>query len=137
MTSLGELLFGFKVALDAASHGIRSPEAEQDFKHALELAMAAQSQGLTGADNLGNQLPVGEDGWPKLDKPAKVIGTFGAGVSTRLVVEAAQRAYAYGEETKVLTPVEAREKERKRRQAWDMLNGPLDASAQQSERVRA
>lgn len=33
--------------------------------------------------------------WPKLDKPAMVgVGRFGVGVSTRLVVEAAQRRYA-------------------------------------------
>ena len=32
--------------------------------------------------------------WPKVEKPAKVAGTrFGTGVSSRLVVEAAQRLY--------------------------------------------
>ena len=34
--------------------------------------------------------------WPKLEKPALVsAGTFGVGVSSRLVVEAAQRQYEY------------------------------------------
>lgn len=36
------------------------------------------------------------DAWPKLDKPAKVgPGRFQVGVSSRLVVEAAQRQYKY------------------------------------------
>ena len=36
------------------------------------------------------------DGWPKLTKPARVgNGTFGVGVSARLVVEAAQRQHEY------------------------------------------
>jgi hypothetical protein len=36
------------------------------------------------------------DGWPKLTKPARVgNGTFGIGVSARLVVEAAQRLHQY------------------------------------------
>ncbi|MGE8449495.1 MAG: hypothetical protein ACN6OP_02500 [Pseudomonadales bacterium] len=36
------------------------------------------------------------DQWPKLEKPAKVgPGRFSAGLSTRLVVEAAQRHYEY------------------------------------------
>lgn len=37
-----------------------------------------------------------EADWPKLEKPAKVAGArFGTGVSSRLVVEAAQRLHAY------------------------------------------
>jgi hypothetical protein len=37
-----------------------------------------------------------DDDWPKLEKPAKVgNGRFQAGVSSRLVVEAAQRQYEY------------------------------------------
>lgn len=39
---------------------------------------------------------LGPDGWPKLTKPARVgNGTFGMGVSARLVVEAAQRLHQY------------------------------------------
>ncbi len=39
---------------------------------------------------------LGSDGWPKLTKPARVgNGTFGVGVSSRLVVEAAQRMHEY------------------------------------------
>lgn len=42
-----------------------------------------------------------DDAWPKLDKPAKVGGiTFRPGVSTRLVVEAAMRAYSTAEALK-------------------------------------
>jgi hypothetical protein len=66
------------------------------------------------------------DGWPKLTKPARVgNGTFGVGVSARLVVEAAQRQHEYHAEDAARTPEQAREHERKRREAWDMLNGPL------------
>ncbi len=69
-----------------------------------------------------------DDGWPKLTKPARVgNGTFGVGVSARLVVEAAQRQHEYRQEEAARTPDQAREAERLRRQAWDMLNGPLGA----------
>jgi hypothetical protein len=68
------------------------------------------------------------DGWPKLTKPARVgNGTFGVGVSARLVVEAAQRQHEYHAEDAARAPEQAREHERKRREAWDMLNGPLGA----------
>ncbi len=68
------------------------------------------------------------DSWPKLTKPARVgNGTFGVGVSARLVVEAAQRQHEYNAEDAARTPEQAREHERKRREAWDMLNGPLGA----------
>lgn len=74
-----------------------------------------------------NKAPAG-DGWPKLTKPARVgNGTFGVGVSSRLVVEAAQRQHEYREEENAKTPEQAREAERNRRKAWDMLNGALDA----------
>jgi hypothetical protein len=69
-----------------------------------------------------------EDGWPKLTTPARVgNGTFGVGVSSRLVVEAAQRQHEYHQEQQDRTPEHAREVERKRREIWDMVNGPLDA----------
>jgi hypothetical protein len=72
--------------------------------------------------------PLADDGWPKLTKPARVgNGTFGIGVSARLVVVAAQRQHEYRAEGAARTPEQAREKERKRREAWDMLNGPLGA----------
>lgn len=65
------------------------------------------------------------DAWPKLDKPATVgAGTFGVGVSSRLVVEAAQRRYRLHQEQSRLTPEQAREQEINRRKAWDLLNGP-------------
>jgi hypothetical protein len=69
-----------------------------------------------------------DDGWPKLTKPARVgNGTFGVGVSSRLVLEAAQRQHEYHQEQQDRTPEHAREVERKRREIWDMLNGPLGA----------
>lgn len=77
------------------------------------------------ADQLALKEPV-QDGWPKLEKPAKVIGTFGVGVSSRLVVEAAQRAYEYDGERKSKTPEQWREDERARRELWAAINGPLD-----------
>ena len=62
--------------------------------------------------------------WPKLSKPARVgNGTFGVGVSARLVVEAAQRQHEYHADDAARTPEQAREHERKRREAWDMFNG--------------
>lgn len=71
---------------------------------------------------------IADDGWPRLTKPARVgNGTFGVGVSTRLVVEAAQRQHEYHAEDAARTPEQAREHERMRREAWDMLNGPLGA----------
>lgn len=69
-----------------------------------------------------------DDGWPKLTRPARVgNGTFGVGVSSRLVVDAAQRQHDYAQEEGARTPEQAREAERKRRELWDMLNGPLGA----------
>jgi len=71
---------------------------------------------------------IGDDGWPKLETPARVGGgTFGKGVSSRLVVEAAQRAYQYAGEHRDLTREQARDAERARRKLWDKLNGPLGA----------
>ena len=64
--------------------------------------------------------------WPMLEKPARVgNGTFGVGVSARLVVEAAQRQHEYAQQEERLTDEQARENERNRRRLWDMLNGPV------------
>lgn len=64
--------------------------------------------------------------WPLLTAPARVgNGTFNVGVSSRLVVEAAQRQHMYAEEEGRLTDEQARQHERNRRKLWDMLNGPL------------
>ena len=69
-----------------------------------------------------------DDGWPKLTKKARVgNGTFGVGVSSRLVVEAAQRQHEYHQGVGTRTPEQAREDERRRRELWDMVNGPLGA----------
>jgi hypothetical protein len=81
---------------------------------------------------ISNALPatLATDGWPKLIKPARVgNGTFGVGVSSRLVVEASQRLHEYHvQNDKPRTDAEAREQERSRRALWDMVHGPLDAS---------
>lgn len=67
-----------------------------------------------------------DDGWPRLTKPARVgNGRFGVGVSSRLVIEAAQRQHEYAEEEGRLTDEQARQHERNRRKLWDMVNGPL------------
>jgi hypothetical protein len=64
------------------------------------------------------------DGWLKLDKPATVgAGTFGVGVSSRLVVEAAQRAYKYKREHESCTKEEMQADEVRRRSVWDMIHG--------------
>lgn len=49
------------------------------------------------------------DIWPRLGKPARVgNGTFNAGVSARLVVEAAQRQHEYAQQEERLTDEQAR-----------------------------
>lgn len=68
----------------------------------------------------------------RLDKPARVgHGTFGIGVQTRLVVEAAQRAFETEVRIQALTPEQRVEQERNRRALWDMIHGPLSAPAQE------
>lgn len=50
----------------------------------------------TPAGHVCSTAELGPDGWPKLTTPARVGGgTFGVGVSARLVVEAAQRLHQY------------------------------------------
>jgi hypothetical protein len=68
--------------------------------------------------------------WPKLEQPAKVGAiTFGNGVSTRHVVEAAQRQHERAQAEARLTPEDAQAAERARRDLWDMLNGAPAAPA--------
>ena len=65
-----------------------------------------------------------EDGWPKLDRPAKVGGvSFGRGASTRLVVDCAQRLHDMHAADAVKTREQHAIDERNRRMLWDMLNG--------------
>ncbi|MDM0086779.1 MULTISPECIES: hypothetical protein [unclassified Variovorax] len=62
--------------------------------------------------------------WPLLDKAARVDGgTFGKGVSSKLVIEAAQRFHDRTRSERQLTPDQRREAELARRQCWDLLNG--------------
>lgn len=73
---------------------------------------------------LQRAIDAASDGWPRLDKPARVgNGTFGVGVSARLVVEAAQRQHEYAEQEGRLTDEQARERERNRRRLWNIING--------------
>lgn len=66
---------------------------------------------------------VEEPEWPKLDKPARVLGTFGVGVSAGFVVRAAQRYYESTEAERKRTPEERRDDELRRRAGWDLFNG--------------
>lgn len=73
--------------------------------------------------NAGEAAPVAFE-WPKLEKPARAGGgVFRAGVSSRFVVEAAQRLYEASEVDRTRTPEEMQEDERKRRSLWDMIHG--------------
>lgn len=54
-------------------------------------------------------------------------GTFGVGVSAKLVVSAAQAAYANEAERWAMTKEQRHEAERNRREFWEMVNGPLEA----------
>lgn len=66
--------------------------------------------------------------WPRLLKPAHVCGaTFGVGVSSRLVVECAQRHAKYRAEEGTKTPEQRQVDEANRRALWDTLNGNPDA----------
>ena len=77
-----------------------------------------------------------KDGWPTLDKPARVGGgTFGIGTSSRHVVSAAQRAHEEHLRVGALTHEQMVEEERSRRKLWDMIHGPVDAAPQPPERV--
>jgi len=70
------------------------------------------------------QTPPDQFKWPLLEKPARVGGgTFGKGVSSRIVVEAAQRLYDYEGSRASMTPEQRQEAEANRRKLWDMING--------------
>lgn len=63
---------------------------------------------------------------PKLDRPARVGGAiFSTGVESRLVIDAAQRAYATAKEDAVKTPEQRRADEITRRKMWDTIHGPV------------
>ncbi len=90
--------------------------------HARGLLAAAASR-LALSTNAGEAAPVAFE-WPKLEKPARAGGgVFRAGVSSRFVVEAAQRLYEASEVDRNRTPEEMQEDERKRRSLWDMIHG--------------
>jgi hypothetical protein len=65
----------------------------------------------------------------KLDKPAKIGGgTFGAGVSARLAIQAAQRLYEHTMKEDAMSMHERIDEERKRRALWDLVHGSIDAA---------
>lgn len=75
----------------------------------------------------------------RLEAAARVGNcTFRAGVASRLVVEAAQRAFEAEGERQAMTPEEQRMQERNRRALWDMVHGPIEAKedARDAERWR-
>jgi len=73
----------------------------------------------------------------RLEKPARVgCGTFGIGVPSRLVVEAAQRLFEFEGKREAMTPDEQRDMERRRRELWDMMNGPFEAQVTQRANMR-
>lgn len=110
----------------AANHGwpvcdLAADEIE-DLERAYALLFAENAK--LRASTTGEAEPVAEDAWPKLDKPAMVGGgSFGKGVTTRFVVEAAQRLYEREAENRSKTPEQRIEDERNRRAAWDLFNG--------------
>jgi hypothetical protein len=65
--------------------------------------------------------------WPKLEKPARAGGVvFIPGVSSHLVVEAAQRLYSAFELDHPCAPGQIQEDERNRRALWDLVHGAPD-----------
>lgn len=65
--------------------------------------------------------------WPKLSAPARVGGgRFDAGVSTKLVVEAAIRLDSRHEQDLKRTPEQRREDESSQRKLWEQINGPIE-----------
>ncbi len=66
---------------------------------------------------------------PKLDKPARVgNGTFGVGVSSRMVVEAAQRQHEYHLEQQSMTPEQRAEQDRRDEAFKVMINQQHDSA---------
>lgn len=89
-----------------------------EFDAAVDAALAAAAP---------QPAPAEQQEWPKLTKRARVgNGTFGVGVSSRLVVEAAQRHEEQRKAEAVKTPEQLREDERNRRKLWDMIHGPVE-----------
>lgn len=65
--------------------------------------------------------------WPTLEEPARAGGVvFIPGVSSRLVVEAAQRLYSAFELDHPCAPGQVQEDERNRRALWDLIHGAPD-----------
>ena len=68
-----------------------------------------------------------KEGWPKLEKPASLLehggATFGKGVSSRLLVEAAYRHHERTQADRARTPEQRKADEMNRRAGWDLFNG--------------
>lgn len=94
------------------------PEWVRENRHAEHLTKAAAQDWLKHLFDL--------EGDRKLTSPAKVGGVvFGIGVENALVIKAAQGLYRESEDNKALTADQRRDEERKRRDLWDLINGPL------------
>lgn len=71
---------------------------------------------------------------PKLDKPARVgNGTFGVGVSSRLVVEAAQRHHEYHLQQQAMTPEQQAEQDRRDAAFKDLIDHGITPATVEKE----
>lgn len=106
-------------ALDeAVDRGVKLPDPNP--------SRAADQLPVEEPQELAEPVEAVVDPWPKLEKPARVgTAEFAIGVSARLVVLAAQRAFQWAGEHRDLTPEQAEAEERARRALWDARNGPL------------
>jgi hypothetical protein len=122
--STGQTLVEIKRLQGRVEHLIHERNVLQ--KISARRASALERVGLH-ADCTMEEAEARRDGlWPPLAQTARVgNGTFNAGVSSRLVIEAAQRQHTYAEEEGRLTGEQARQHEKNRRKLWDMVNGPL------------
>jgi hypothetical protein len=115
---------------EGRGHPKRTAEEWQEIAELEDLAGGVFAAGALFSQQAAQAVPA--DSWPKLEKPATVgAATFGVGVSTHLVVDAAQRAFKFKSEQAAATREEMQEEEARRRKVWDMIHGaPADLAAQ-------
>lgn len=118
--SIFRVTFGMTVLLDPRNE-LMDPDADTLEKHPKIIAALAAPPQPVAADGV-------TDGWPKLDSPASIGGgSFGKGVSSRLLVEAAQRKYEFEAEDSARTQEQRVKEEMNRRAMWDFVHGPIPA----------
>lgn len=107
---------------------VRGYAASRAYMARVALATPEQPQPASAEAIPAEQAAPTDPEWPKLDKPASIGGgSFGKGVSSRLLVEAAQRLYERNQAERTKTPEERVADEVNRRALWEMLHGPLAA----------